>query len=81
MTFGSPDTVKKAAEESNIYSGIVDGILDTAAKDAQASTDHAPARWRVNGPLANLPAFGQAHACPARAAMQRAAKDQVSFWC
>lgn len=51
-----------------------------ALADAQATADHAPARWRVNGPLANLPAFGKAHACPARAAMQRPAKDQVSFW-
>ena len=51
-----------------------------ALADAQATTDHAPARWRVNGPLANLPAFGKAHACPARAPMQRAAKDQVAFW-
>lgn len=50
-----------------------------ALADAQASADHAPARWRVNGPLANLPAFGQAYACKA-GPMQRAAKDQVSFW-
>lgn len=50
-----------------------------ALADAQATADHAPAKWRVNGPLANLPAFGQAHACKA-GPMQRAAKDQVSLW-
>jgi len=33
---------------------------------------HAPPRYRTNGPLANLPAFAQAFACPAGAPMVHA---------
>ena len=47
---------------------------------AQATANHAPAKWRVNGPLANFPAFGQAFACKGRVAMQKPAKEQVSLW-
>jgi putative endopeptidase len=46
---------------------------------AQATSIHAPAKWRVNGPLANLPAFGQAFSCKA-GAMQRPAAQQVALW-
>jgi len=51
-----------------------------ALANAQASATHAPARWRVNGPLANLPAFAQAYGCKGRVAMLRPAKDQVALW-
>lgn len=52
----------------------------TALAAAQATAIHAPAKWRVNGPLANLPAFGQAFACKGKVAMQRPAKEQVALW-
>lgn len=51
-----------------------------ALANAQAGASHAPARWRVNGPLANLPAFGQAYGCRGRAAMLRPAREQVALW-
>lgn len=47
---------------------------------AQAAATQAPARWRVNGPLANLPAFGQAFACKPGQPMARATKDAVAAW-
>ncbi|MCX7032900.1 MAG: M13 family metallopeptidase, partial [Arenimonas sp.] len=53
---------------------------DTALAAAQATANHAPGKWRVNGPLSNLPAFGQAFACKGTVAMQRPAKDQVALW-
>lgn len=52
---------------------------DTVLAAAQATSAHAPAKWRVNGPLANLPAFGQAFSCKA-GAMQRPAAQQVALW-
>jgi putative endopeptidase len=51
-----------------------------ALATAQATATQAPARWRVNGPLANLPAFGQAYACKPGQAMARSAKDAVAVW-
>ncbi|GAB2495198.1 M13-type metalloendopeptidase [Arenimonas alkanexedens] len=54
--------------------------VDTVLAAAQASAIHAPAKWRVNGPLANLPAFGETFGCKGRVAMQRPAKEQVALW-
>lgn len=47
---------------------------------AQTTTRHAPARWRVNGPLVNLPAFAAAYGCGARSAMVRPASRQIALW-
>jgi endothelin-converting enzyme/putative endopeptidase len=45
----------------------------------KAATDpHAPPRWRVNGPLSNMPAFREAFACPAGSAMVRS--DRCALW-
>ena len=52
---------------------------DVAARLA-ASEPHAPGQWRANGPLANLPAFGEAFTCKAGTPMQRATAEQVSIW-
>ena len=46
---------------------------------ARAATSvHAPGKWRVNGPLMNLPAFGEAYTCKAGNAM--VSKDPVRVW-
>src|SRR5690554_2758894 len=47
---------------------------------AAASQARTPGKWRSNGPLANLPAFGTAFDCDAGTPMQRAEEDQVSIW-
>jgi len=41
---------------------------------------HSPPRYRVQGPLANLPEFSRAFACPAQARAMRAQGEQVSIW-
>lgn len=47
----------------------------------QVATDvHAPARFRVMGPLANLPEFFEAFGCPEGAPMRRDPKARPSIW-
>ncbi|MFC3717343.1 M13 family metallopeptidase [Luteimonas soli] len=41
---------------------------------------HAPGQWRANGPLVNLPAFGEAYGCKAGTAMQAKPGQQVGIW-
>ncbi|SFK69853.1 endothelin-converting enzyme [Lysobacter sp. cf310] len=41
---------------------------------------HPIAKYRVNGPLSNLPAFQQAFQCKADAPMVRPAKDRCEVW-
>ena len=50
------------------------------ATRAAATNLHAPGQWRANGPLVNLPAFGEAYGCKAGTAMQEKAGEQVSIW-
>lgn len=47
---------------------------------AQATSHYAPAKWRVNGPLVNLPVFAATYGCGARSAMVRPAGRQVALW-
>ncbi|MDQ3189789.1 MAG: M13 family metallopeptidase [Pseudomonadota bacterium] len=55
--------------------------IRTEALIDQLRTDsHAPARYRVLGPLANVPAFALAFNCPAGAPMMRAPAEQISIW-
>ncbi len=41
---------------------------------------HSPPRWRVNGPLSNMPDFANAFSCQAGDAMVRPADKQCSVW-
>ena len=48
--------------------------------DQLRTGNHSPARYRVLGPLANVPAFAEAFNCPAGAPMLRAPAEQISIW-
>jgi putative endopeptidase len=54
--------------------------VPAALATAQATDQHAPSKWRVNGPLANLPAFAAAYGCKAGQPMLRPAAQQVALW-
>jgi len=41
---------------------------------------HSPARWRVVGPISNMPQFAAAWHCPATAPMVRAADARCEVW-
>jgi len=48
---------------------------------ARASMDvEAPGKWRTNGPLANLPAFGASFTCKPGQPMQRTDAEQIRVW-
>jgi len=53
---------------------------DQAVK-AQVNTDpHAPAKWRVNGPLSNMPEFAKAWGCKEGDPMVRADSLRARIW-
>lgn len=52
-----------------------------AAQRTQVQTNpHSPAKWRVNGPLSNLPEFQQAFGCKEGDPMVRAADQRARIW-
>lgn len=50
-----------------------------AATQRAATSVHAPGQWRVNGPLMNQPAFGEAYACKS-GAMQLKPEQRIAIW-
>ncbi len=47
----------------------------------RAATDpHSSPRWRVNGPLSNLPEFQKAFACTDGSKMVRSGADRCEVW-
>jgi putative endopeptidase len=50
------------------------------ARENLRDDGHAPARYRTNAPLSNMPAFAHAFSCPNTAPMVRPASARCSFW-
>jgi endothelin-converting enzyme/putative endopeptidase len=50
------------------------------ARENLRNDGHSPSRFRINAPLWNLPAFGEAFSCPKDAAMVRPATSRCVVW-
>ena len=53
---------------------------EQAARLRVVTDPHSPAKFRVNGPLANLPEFWEAFGCQDGDPMKRPAKDRPAIW-
>jgi predicted metalloendopeptidase len=53
---------------------------DEGAKMQVASDPHSPAKWRVNGPLSNMPEFHAAFGCKADDKMVRPEALRARIW-
>ncbi len=51
-----------------------------AARVRVATDPHSPDMWRVNAPLANMPAFAAAWGCTVGSPMARSASQSVAIW-
>jgi putative endopeptidase len=52
---------------------------DSALVAASSKSIHAPYKFRVNGPLSNMPSFAAVYDCKV-GTMQRVYKDQIKIW-
>ncbi|MFL5539314.1 MAG: M13 family metallopeptidase, partial [Longimicrobiaceae bacterium] len=55
-------------------------MRDASARTAARTDPHAPPRWRVIGPLSNLPEFARAFGCTAGDPMARPDSVRVEVW-
>jgi len=55
-------------------------MTDEMLKERVATDSHSNAKWRVNGPLMNLPAFGDAFECEVGSAMRPVEDEICAVW-
>ena len=60
--------------------GCMEQARDQHTRKELLSDQHAPAKWRVLGPLSNVPEFYEAFDVTPSGAMWRAAEDRVNIW-
>ncbi len=79
---GRPDNIDGFTPEQRFFLGWAQVWATKATEEferLQVSTDpHAIARWRVNGPLSNMPQFAGAFDCKSTSEMTR--KDSCQIW-
>ncbi len=76
---GTPDPLA-AKEFFSAWASVWARQDNAAALAAPPQSPFAPAKWRVNGPLANTPAFITTYGCKPGQAMYRAPAEQLSIW-
>ena len=79
---GRPDPIDGFTPEQRFFLGWAQVWATKSTQEVerlQVSTDpHALARWRVNGPLSNMPQFARAFGCKSGSPMVR--KDYCQIW-
>jgi len=60
--------------------GVRDNQRPESARMQTLTNEHSVARFRVNGPLSNLPEFYQAFSVPEGAPMWRPEAERVNIW-
>lgn len=78
-----PDAEGRSASQRFFLSFAQAGrraVRDEVLRLTLASELHAPPRWRVNGPLANFPAFAATFSCEAGKGLVRAEPNQLAIW-
>ena len=70
--------------EQRVFLGYAQVWCENATPQSErlkaATNPHASNKYRVNGPLSNLPAFQQAFACKAGSAMVRPIERRCAVW-
>jgi putative endopeptidase len=81
---GRPGLIDGFTPEQRFFLGYAQSWRNNtrpAAQRSRVTTDpHAPAKWRVNGPLSNMPSFAKAFGCKAGDAMVRGDGVVPKIW-
>jgi putative endopeptidase len=81
---GRPGLIEGFTPEQRFFLGYAQSwrvhVRDEALRNRVTVDPHAPERWRVNGPLSNMPAFAQAFGCRAGDPMVRPANLIPQIW-
>ncbi|MEN1959571.1 M13 family metallopeptidase [Luteimonas sp. MJ246] len=65
----------------NAWAGVWSEQVSPAVAEQRAGTAvQAPGKWRINGPLSNLPGFATTWSCKAGNAMVRKEDERVGVW-
>ncbi len=83
-TLDGGETVAGFTPEQQFFLGYAQAwcekVREPYARMLAATDPHSPPRYRVNGPLANLPEFTKAFSCAPGAAMVRPATSRCQVW-
>lgn len=78
----APDAEKEAQQAFHEgWAGVWPQHMSPEFATVHAATGvHAPGKWRTNGPLVNLPGFGEAYDCKPGTPMQSESDSRITFW-